>query len=95
MIIIIVRTKGKAGYLVWKLAGGHGDQDINLPWDSLEEINFFDFKDLVVFSAKPLLIILTIKNLIITRIKKKSVEIAYKFFIIRSFIMPTIINDCL
>ena len=30
-IISIVRTKGKAGYLVWKLAGGQGDQDINLP----------------------------------------------------------------
>ena len=29
--INIVRTKGKAGYLVWKLAGGQGDQDINLP----------------------------------------------------------------
>ena len=28
--INIVRTKGKAGYLVWKLAGGQGDQDINL-----------------------------------------------------------------
>ena len=31
MIISNVRTKGKAGYLVWKLAGGQGDQDINLP----------------------------------------------------------------
>jgi len=30
-IIKIVRTKGKAGYLVWKFAGGQGDQDINLP----------------------------------------------------------------
>ena len=25
------RTKGKAGYLVLKFAGGQGDQDINLP----------------------------------------------------------------
>ena len=57
-----MRTKGKAGYLVWKLAGGQGDQDINLPWGSLEEINFFVFKDLDVLSAKPLLIILTIKT---------------------------------
>ena len=61
-IINTVRTKGKAGYLVWKLAGGHGDQDINLPWGSLEEINFFVFKDLDVLSAKPLLIIIVIKN---------------------------------
>ena len=60
-IIIIVRTKGKAGYLVWKLAGGHGDQDINLPWGSLEEVNFFVFKELEVLSAKPLFIILIIK----------------------------------
>ena len=58
IIINIVRTKGKAGYFVWKLAGGHGDQDINLPWGSLLEINFFVFKDLeVLLSAKPLLII--------------------------------------
>ena len=60
-IIIIVRTKGKAGYLVWKLAGGHGDQDINLPWGSLEEINFLVLKDLEVLSAKPLLIVIIIK----------------------------------
>ena len=53
--ISIVRTKGKAGYLVWKLAGGQGDQDINLPWGSLEEVNFFVFKDLYVLSANPLL----------------------------------------
>ena len=45
-IINIVRTKGKAGYRVWKLAGGQGDQDINLPWGSLEEVNFLVFKDL-------------------------------------------------
>ena len=55
--ISIVRTKGKAGYLVWKLAGGQGDQDINLPWASLEELSFFVFKDLYVLSANPLLII--------------------------------------
>ena len=47
-IINIVRTKGKAGYLVWKLAGGQGAQDINLPWGSLEEVNFFVFKGLDV-----------------------------------------------
>ena len=46
-IINIVRTKGKAGYLVWKLAGGHGDHEISLPFGSLEEINFFVFDDTV------------------------------------------------
>ena len=56
-MINIVRTKGKAGYLVWKLAGGQGDQDINLPWGSLEEVNFFVFKDLDLLYANPLLII--------------------------------------
>ena len=55
-MINIVKTKGKAGYFVWKLADGQGDQDINLPWGSLEEVNFF-FKDLEVLFAKPLLII--------------------------------------
>ena len=56
-IIIIVRTKGKAGYLVWKLAGGQGAQDINLPWGWLEVDNFFVFRDLDVLYANPLLII--------------------------------------
>ena len=77
-IINIVRTKGKAGYLVWKLAGGQGDQDINLPWGSLEEVNFFVFKDLDLLYANPLLIPFW-QNLIITRIKKKSVKMDYKF----------------
>ena len=54
-IINIVRTKGKAGYLVWKLAGGQGDQDINLPCGSLE-ITFFDFLDTKLSVANPLLI---------------------------------------
>ena len=56
-IINIVRTKGKAGYLVWKLAGGQGDQDINLPWGSLEITFFFDFLDIKLSVAKPLLIV--------------------------------------
>ena len=56
-IINIVRTKGKAGYRVWKLAGGQGDQDINLPWGSKEGENFLGFKFLEVLSANPLLII--------------------------------------
>ena len=56
-IINIVRTKGNAGYLVWKLAGGQGDQDINLPWGSFEIIFFFDFLDIRLSAANPLLII--------------------------------------
>ena len=56
-MINIVRTKGKAGYLVWKLAGGQGDQDINLPWASFEITFFFDFLDIKFSVANPLLII--------------------------------------
>ena len=55
-MINIVRTKGKAGYLVWKLAGGQGDQDINLPWSSFEIIFFWGFLDIRVSVANPLLI---------------------------------------
>ena len=60
--IIIVSTKGKAGYLVWKLAGGQGDHDISLPWGSLEVI-FFVFCDTEFFVAKPLLIVKVIFSL--------------------------------
>ena len=56
-MINIVRTKGKAGYLVWKLAGGQGDQDISLPWGSLTIIFFFDFWDIELSVANPLLIV--------------------------------------
>ena len=56
-IINIVRTKGKAGYLFWKLVGGQGDQDINLPWGSFEIILFLDFLDIKLSVAKPLFII--------------------------------------
>ena len=62
----MVRTKGKAGYLVWKLAGGQGDQDINLPWGSLEVNLFFDFLVAELFVANPLLIV-QIKKFILTR----------------------------
>ena len=55
-IISTVRTKGKAGYFAWELAGGQGDQEINLPWGPLEEFNFFVFRDLEVLLANPLLI---------------------------------------
>ena len=54
--IKIVRTKGKAGYLVWKFAGGQGDHDINLPWGTLETTLFFDFWDIEVSFANPLFI---------------------------------------
>ena len=57
IIINTVRTKGKAGYLVWKLAGGQGDQDINLPLGSLEKTFFFDFCDSELFVTNPLLIV--------------------------------------
>ena len=56
-MIKIVRTKGKAGYLVWKLAGGQGDQDINLPWGSFEITFFFSSLDIELLVAKPLLIV--------------------------------------
>ena len=55
-IINIVRTKGNAGYRVWKLAGGQGDQDINLPCGSFEITFFFDFLDTKLSGANPLLI---------------------------------------
>ena len=55
-MINIVRTKGKAGYLVWKLAGGQGDQDINLPWVLFEITFLFDFLDIKLSVANPLLI---------------------------------------
>ena len=54
-MINIVRTKGKAGYLVWKLAGGQGDQDINLPCGSFEITFLFDFLDIMFSVANPLL----------------------------------------
>ena len=55
-MINIVRTKGKAGYLVWKLAGGQGDQGVSLPVGSFEITFFFDFLDIKVSEANPLLI---------------------------------------
>ena len=66
IIINIVRTKGKAGYFVWKLAGGQGDQDINLPWGSLRLTFFLDFSFPSLSVANPLLMIQI--NLILTGI---------------------------
>ena len=73
-MIKIVRTKGKAGYFVWKLAGGQGDHDINLPCGSLGRSIFFDFFDTELLVANPLLIAQKI-NLILTRTKKKGVSL--------------------
>ena len=70
-MINIVRTKGKAGYLVWKLAGGQGDKDINLPWGSFEITFFFDFLDTKLSVANPLLIDQI--NLILTKTYQKGV----------------------
>ena len=78
-IINIVRTKGKAGYLVWKLAGGQGDQDINLPWGSFEITFFFNFLDVKLSVANPLLIIKINFNL--TRMYRKGVYIIWLNFI--------------
>ena len=72
-MINIVRTKGKAGYLVWKLAGGQGDQDINLPWGSFEITFFFDFLDIKLSVENPLLINQKI-NLILTKQYQKGVN---------------------
>ena len=54
-MINIVRTKGKAGYFVWKLAGGHGDQDISLPSASFAYATLLDFLSDLVSVANPLL----------------------------------------
>ena len=53
--INIVRTKGNAGYRVWKFAGGQGDHEISLPFGSVWETNFL-LGVVDVFVANPLLI---------------------------------------
>ena len=73
IMINTVRTKGKAGYFVWKLAGGQGDQDINLPCGSFEITFFFDFLDIKVSVANPLLIDQI--KFILTKTYQKSVHI--------------------
>ena len=57
-----MRTKGNAGYLVWKFAGGQGDQDINLPCGSFGEVDVFVFIELYLLSANPLLILFLLKS---------------------------------
>ena len=76
-IIKIVKTKGKAGYLVWKLAGGQGDQGINLPWGSFVEFKVFFFFGDNVSVANPLLISNT---KIYFNKNKKKVESLFLFF---------------
>ena len=68
-MINIVRTKGKAGYFVWKLAGGHGDHDISLPIGTFEEFETFFLFGNGVSVANPLLISKTKIN--INKNKKK------------------------
>ena len=62
IIISIVRTKGKAGYRVWKSAGGQGDHEMSLPLISLEVFKkfFFGADD---FVPNPLLIAKTKLNI--------------------------------
>ena len=67
-MINIVRTKGKAGDLVWKLAGGQGDHDINLPWGSFVEFKVFFFFGDNVSVANPFSYL--IQKFILTKTKK-------------------------
>ena len=48
-----MRTRGKAGYRVWKFAGGQGDHDMSLPLGSFEVIIFFALLVFCVFVANP------------------------------------------
>ena len=78
-IIKTVRTKGKAGYLVWKSAEGQGDQDISLPFDLFEEFKIFLLFDSEVSAAKPLLIFkLKLNN---NKYKTKKLLDSMKFFL--------------
>ena len=54
-----VRTSGKAGYRVWKSAGGQGDHDMSLLFDSFLEIICFELSVSEVFVANPLPIVQT------------------------------------
>ena len=63
-IIIKVSTNGKAGYRVWKSAGGQGDHDMSLPWVCLLEFDFFAFDVTKLSFANPLFIILIKKYIL-------------------------------
>ena len=68
--INIVSTRGKAGYRVWKFAGGQGDHDISLPLGPLVEILFFVLLESEVFVANPF----TISQIKINTNKNKNKE---------------------
>ena len=72
IIIKIVRTKGKAGYLVWKSAGGQGDHDMSLPWSCLIDFDFFVF-DATKLSVENPLFIIPFENFILIKIEQNSV----------------------
>ena len=61
MTINNVRTRGKAGYRVWKFAGGQGDQDMSLPLGPFGVIIVFALLVVKIFFANPFPIIL-LKN---------------------------------
>ena len=61
-IISIVKTNGKAGYRVWKSAGGQGDQDISLPLGLFDTFKIFSFCGGDASVANPLLILKTKLN---------------------------------
>ena len=86
-----MRTKGKAGYLVWKFAGGQGDQDINLDWDWLDEINFFVFNESELLSANPLLIRSYIK-INSNKNKKEECKKVDKFLFLRDYYWQSLIT---
>ena len=77
-MINIVRTKGKAGYFVWKSAGGQGDHEINLPEGLFKEFMTFLFFLAGVFVANPLVISKTKLN---TNKNKKKLWDLNKFFV--------------
>ena len=56
IMINIVRTKGKAGYFVWKSAGGQGDHEISLPFVVIEFETFFTFFESNISVENPLFI---------------------------------------
>ncbi len=61
MTINNVRTRGKAGYRVWKFAGGQGDQDMSLLLGSFGVVIVFALLGDKIFFANPFPIIL-LKN---------------------------------
>ena len=73
-----MRTKGNAGYRVWKSAGGQGDQDISLSFGSFGDLKIFLFFEAGFFGANPLLI--SKAKLNINKNKKKGDRYIYNDF---------------